>query len=182
MKDDIINKISPDEALVILRSLAQSDNKIKSKICEIAEDLFRDIDIEEIAEDVFYALDGIDVHDLWDSSGPKRDGYISTENMAFEMVEEQLNTYYQELFRLCELNMAQESLRYCMGVLKGIYRYANESESEFKEWATDIPEECFGYLIGEWKKRCKRKGQVKDMTLFINEECHRWSGSANKLL
>ncbi len=147
MKDDIINKISPREALVILRSLAKSDKEIKNTIIEFAEDLFGDIDVEEIGEDVFYALDGIDVHDLWDSSGAKVDGYISPEDMAFEMVEEQLQTYYQELFRLCELKMAQEAMQYCMGVLKGIYRYVNESESEFKDWATDIPEECFGYLI-----------------------------------
>jgi len=167
---------------VILRSLAKSDKKIKNKISEIAQDLFGDIDVEDIAEDVFYALDGINVHDLWDSSGPTRDGYISTENMAFEMVEEQLKTYYQELFRVCELKMAKEALRYCMGVLKGIYRYANESDSEFKDWAPDIPEECFGYLIGEWKKRCKRKSQIKELKLFIEDNCYNWSGWAIKLL
>jgi DNA phosphorothioation-dependent restriction protein DptG len=182
MKDDILNKISPSEALYILRSLAKSDKEIKNRIIEIAENLFRDIDLEEISEDVFFALDGIDVHDLWDSSGAKTNGYISPENRAFEMVEEQLKTYYQELFRLCKLNMSQEAMQYCMGVLKGIFRYVNESESEFKDWATDIPEECFGYLIGEWEKRCKRKTQVKEMKLFIRKECHRWSEWANKLL
>jgi len=182
MKNDIINKISQREALVILQSLAKSDKEIKNKIIEIAENLFKDIDVEEIGEDVFYDLDGIDVHDLWDSSGAKSNGYISPENMAFEMVEEQLKMYYQELFRLCELNMAKEALQYCMGVLKGIYRYVNESESEFKDWATDIPEECFGYLIGEWEKRCKRKSQVKEMERFIKKECHKWSDWAIKLM
>ena len=149
MKNDIINKISQREALVILQSLAKSDKEIKNKIIEIAENLFKDIDVEEIGEDVFYDLDGIDVHDLWDSSGSKTDGYISLENMAFEMVEEQLKPFYQELFRLCELNMAQEAMHHLMGVLKGLYRYVNDSESEFKDWATDIPEECFSYLIEE---------------------------------
>jgi hypothetical protein len=182
MKDEIINKISPREALDILHSLVKSDKEIKKRIIEIAEDLFRDFEVEEISEDVFYSLDGIDVHDLWDHSGSKTDGYISPENMAFEMVEEQLKTYYQELFRLCELNMAQEAMQYCMGVLKGVYRYVDESESEFKDWATDIPEECFGYLIGEWGKRCKRKSQVKKMKLFIRKECHKWFEWANKLL
>jgi DNA-binding SARP family transcriptional activator len=182
MKDDITNKISPREALVILQNLAKSDQEIKNKIVEIAKNLFREIDVGEIGEDVFYDLDGIDVQDLWDSSGAKSDGYISPENMAFEMVEEQLKTYYQELFRLCELNMEKEALQYCMGVLKGIYRYANESESEFKDWATDIPEECFGYVISEWEKKCKRKSQVKELKLFIKKECHKWSEWANKLL
>jgi DNA phosphorothioation-dependent restriction protein DptG len=182
MKDDIINKISPREALEILRHLAKLDKETKNRIIEIAEDLFKDIDVEEIGEDVFYALDGIDVQDLWDNSGAKTNGYISTEEMAFGMVEEQLKPFYQELFRLCELNMAQEAMQYCMGVLKGLYLYVNDSESEFKDWATDIPEECFRYLIDEWEKRCKRKSQVKEMKLFLRKECHKWSEWANKIL
>jgi hypothetical protein len=182
MKDDIINKILPREALEIIQHLAKFDKEIKNRIIEIAEDLFREFDVEEICEDVFYALDGIDVHDLWDSSGAKTDGYISSENMAFEMIDEQLETFNQELFRLCELNMAQEAMHYCMGVLKGIYRYVNESESEFKSWATDIPEECFGHLIGEWKKRSKRKSQVNEMKLFLRKECNKWAEWATKIL
>jgi hypothetical protein len=69
-----------------------------------------------------------------------------------------------------------------MGVLKGIYRYVNESESEFKSWATDIPEECFGHLIGEWKKRSKRKSQVNEMKLFLRKECNKWAEWATKIL
>jgi len=182
MKEEIINKISPREALEILRHLAKLDKETKNRIIEIAEDLFKDIDVDEIGEHVFYALDEIDVQDLWDNSGAKSNGYISTEKMAFEMVEEQLKPFYQELFRLCELNMVQEAMHHLMGVLKGLYRYVNDSESEFKDWATDIPEECFSYLIEEWKKRCNRKGQVKEMKLFLKKECHKWSEWAKKIL
>ena len=46
----------------------------------------------------------------------------------------------------------------------------------------DEIEEYFGYLIGEWEKRCKRKSQLKEMKLFIRKECHKWSEWANKLL
>ena len=33
MKDDIFNRISPDEALEILRQLAKKDKELKKKIC-----------------------------------------------------------------------------------------------------------------------------------------------------
>jgi len=39
-----------------------------------------------------------------------------------------------------------------MGVLKGIYMYEHDSNSEFKDWATDIPGECFRELLDKWKK------------------------------
>jgi len=63
-------------------------------------------------------LDGIDVHELWDRSGGRSDGYTSPEDMAFEMFEEALVLFHQELFRLFDLNMRQESIRCCMGILK----------------------------------------------------------------
>ena len=42
MKNDIFNKISPSEALEILKQIAKTDKKLKKKIVELAEELFRD--------------------------------------------------------------------------------------------------------------------------------------------
>ena len=75
MKNDIFNKITPDEALVILKQIAKTDKKLKMKIIKLADDLFRNVDIETICDEVFYALDGID-------------GYTSPEDMSVEMFEE----------------------------------------------------------------------------------------------
>ena len=57
MKEDIFDKISPNEALKILRQISKTDNVLKDKIIALAEDLFSDIDIDEICEAVFYELD-----------------------------------------------------------------------------------------------------------------------------
>ncbi len=66
MKDNIFNKISPSEALEILKQIAKTDKKLKKRIVELAEEIFRNIDVEAVCDDVFGALDGIDVHELWD--------------------------------------------------------------------------------------------------------------------
>jgi len=175
MNDDIFNKISPDEALEILKQIAKTDKKQKKRIIDLAEDLFRSVNIESICDDVFFALDGIDVHELWNRAGSKTDGYTSPEDMAVEMLEEMLEPFFQELFRLYDLKMHQESKLYCMGILKGIYQYEEDSGSEFKDWATDVPGECFGYLLGEWEKRCHNIKDKKEMKKFISNECPKWS-------
>ncbi len=54
---DILDQIQPTEALVILRKLAESDTSTKKRIAEIAEDLIKDVDIDEICDDVFSTLD-----------------------------------------------------------------------------------------------------------------------------
>jgi hypothetical protein len=98
MKNDIFNKISPSEALEILKQIAKTDKKLKKRIVELAEELFRNVDVEAVCDEVFDALDGIDVHELWDRAGPKRDGYTSPEDMAVEMFEESLEPFLQELY------------------------------------------------------------------------------------
>ena len=88
MKKDILDKISVSEARSILKQIAKEDASLKKRIIGLAEDLLRDIDVEAICDDVFGALDGIDVHELWDRAGAKTDGYTSPDDMADEMVEE----------------------------------------------------------------------------------------------
>ena len=180
MKNDIFNKITPDEALVILEQIAKTDKKLKMKIIELAEDLFRDVDVEAVCDEVFYALDGIDVHELWDRAGSKTDGYTSPEDMSVEMFEEELDPFLQELYRLFDLKMHQEAKLYCMGILKGIYKYDEDSGSEFKDWATDVPGESFGYILSEWKKKGISKKDKKEMKDFIGDECRNWSEWAIK--
>ncbi|MBW1777277.1 MAG: hypothetical protein JRJ54_06750 [Deltaproteobacteria bacterium] len=173
-KDDIFKKISPNEALEILRLITQQDKNLKKKIIELAEDLFRDVDVDDICGAVFDALDGIDVHELWDRAGPKTDGYTSPEDMSVEMFEEALEPFVQEMERLLNLNMLQEAKLYCMGILKGIYQYEEDSESEFKDWASDVPGETFGYILREWGKNRNKKDKL-EMKDFIKTEFPAWS-------
>ncbi len=102
---NLIDKISPDEALKILKQLTKADRMIKKRIMEIADIIIRDFDIEEICDDVFGVLNGMDVEELWDRSGSSRFGYVSPEDMAVEMMEEELEPFNQDVIRISELNM-----------------------------------------------------------------------------
>ncbi len=73
------------------------------------------------------------------------------------MFEEALEPYVQEMNKLMDLKMHQEAKLHCFGILKGIYQYEKESGSEFKDWATDVPEESFGSLLREWGEIVKTK-------------------------
>ncbi len=172
---DILDQIQPTEALVILRKLAESDTGTKKRIAEIAEDLIKDVDIDEICDDVFSTLDFIDVHELWDRSGSSSDGYTSPEDMAYEMVEEALDPFEKEVHRLFDLGLTEEATLSCMGILKGLYKYEHESKSEFKDWVPDVPGECYDHLLREWKKLNKSKNNDKDMDSFSERECSKWA-------
>lgn len=174
MEGDIFEKISPNEALEIIKELGRTDKILKKKIIELAENLIRTVNVDEVCEAVFDALDCIDAHELWDRAGPSRDGYNSPVEMSFEMFKETIDPYIQEMYRLLNLKMHQEAKLCCMGILKGIYQYEKDSGSEFKNWATDIPREIFESILESWGKDSKSKDK-KEMNNYINEECPDWS-------
>jgi hypothetical protein len=175
MKDNMMDGISPEQALEILRRLARNSPAIRKQIENEAEEVLKTVDVEDICEDVCSALNGIDVEELWDRSGPSRYGYSGPEDMAAEMVEEELEPFYKEVFKYVEMGMAHEAKLYCMGVLKGIHRYEQDSRSEFKDWAIDIPGECFRYLLSKWEKKAADANDLKEMSEFVETECHKWA-------
>ena len=175
IKNDIFDKISPYEALEILRQITKTDKKLKKKIVELAEDLFRDVNVDAVCEEVFFALDGIDVHELWDRAGSSTNGYTSPEDMAVEMFEEALEPFLQEMYRLLDLEMHREAKLYCMGIAKGIYQYEEDSTSEFKNWAADVPGKSYSHIFNEWEKRGVDVKDKKEMRAFIRNECPNWS-------
>jgi hypothetical protein len=107
----ILEQISGEEALEILRLLSAQDQDIENRIEELAENILKDVDLEEVSDEVFFDLDDIDVHDLLDQSGARSDGeYTSTEEMAYEMMENELKPHINNFIRLHNLGLERESI------------------------------------------------------------------------
>jgi hypothetical protein len=181
MTTQLIDKISGDEALKILRRLAEKDPKIRKQIEEVAEQILKEVDVEEICEEVYFALDEIRVEELWDRAGPKRDGYTSPDEIAVEMMEEVLEPYNEGVVRYLKLGMAQEAKLYCMGVLKGIYQFEQESKSEFKDWATENAAEFFRDLLEKWQHNPSNQNDLIEMKKFLEKNCSKWANWAIRI-
>ena len=174
-KKDFILKISPDDAKTVLTTLYEANPSFRNAIEIEIEKLLSDINIEDIAYEVFFNLDGIDVEELWDRSGSSRYGYNSPEDMAYTMFEEEIEPFSEKIKKLDELKRNEDATLFCMGVLKGIYKYYKESKSQFKDWAQDVPGECFQSVFDEWKKKHKQKKDLKKMVDYLKENCTDWS-------
>ena len=108
-KQNIFNIITPDDAFAILRTLAKEDKGIAKRIEQLAMEYLSDVDVEHVTDDVYSALDFIDVHDLWDRSGSTRDGYVDPSEMSWEMFEEALEPFLEELKKYRKLSMPAEA-------------------------------------------------------------------------
>jgi hypothetical protein len=172
---DVIGKLTAEQALQIVERLARQGGDIRDAIVAEAMKLLTEFSLEETAEQVFDALDLIDVQDCWDRAGSSRDGYTSPDEAALDIIEEELQPFFDQVERYHELGMAEQEATCCMAVILGVYRFEHESKSEFKKLAADIPAECAGNLFEEWRVRNPAQAGIDAMHAFIRERCPKWA-------
>ena len=173
-KINILDKINSNDALAILKILCKEDVDIAKRIEQIAKKYLSGVDIDDIASEVYLDLDGIEVEEVWDRSGSTRDGYMDPGDMAWQMFEEVLDPYLEELKKYQNLSMHNEAKKYCIGILKGIYQFEKESKSEYKVWAEDAPGEYFGQVLSGWKEGCKNSKDIEEMEEFVKKNFPDW--------
>jgi len=80
----ILDKIDADDGLAILKILAKEDTSLLKKIEDAALEYFSEVEVEDIADEVFYELDSLEVEDVWYQSGSTRYGYVDPNEKAWE--------------------------------------------------------------------------------------------------
>lgn len=167
----ILDLLTPEQAVIVLKELARTSPEIRRKARSIALRLVSDVDVEGVAEAVFWDLDSIPVEEVWDRSGRKRDGYVDPGEAAWQVFEEALAPHLDELRRCHRLGLAAEAKQHCMGILQGIHRFEKESDSEFKSWAVDAPGEYFASTYREWRQGTKSRQDVAEVRRFVKAFC-----------
>ena len=171
---DVIGKLTSAEALEIIERLCRKSDELRETIAAEAMNLLAEVDLDDIADEVFDALDSIDVQDCWDQAGGSSEGYTSPDETAFDLFEEELQPFFDQVERYHELDMPEQEAAYCMAIILGLYRFEHESKSEFKQWAEDIPADCAGNLLEEWRERNPEQARIGARHAFIRERCPKW--------
>ncbi len=172
-RKDILKILAPEEAAAVLSQLVASDAEIRKKAQEIALNLVGDVDLEEIAEQVFWELGSIAVEDVWDGPGSTRDGYVDPGDCAWQLFDDALEPFLEQLRKCQQLRLTAQAKLHCMGILQGIHRFETESESEYKDWAVDAPGEFFVTVYQDWRKGTKSKKGISEVKRFVQELCPR---------
>jgi len=173
--DDAVKNLTAEQALEVLTRLSESGGEIRNAVLAEDRKVLSAIDLQQTADEVFFVLDAIDVQDCWDRAGSHRDGYTSPDEAALQLIEEQLQPFFDQARRYHEAGMTEEESTYCMGVILGIYCYQHESKSEFREWSVDIPIDCAGALLGEWRERGQDSTSAAAIEDFIRQRCSNWA-------
>jgi len=174
--------ITGTDALAILEILAARSQNLAQEIDAIAKELFSDVEVDEMAASVQAELESLHVEDVWDRSGPMQSGYVDPGEAAWEMFEEALRPFQEEVDKYKQLSMQREADLAYQGILRGIYEFHEESSTEYKKWAEDAPREYFERVLGAWKALFGVRLPISRMVEFLQTDCSNWAEWATKYL
>jgi hypothetical protein len=172
--DRIISQLSPNDALAVLKVLASEDKGLAARIVEIATAHLDEIDSGEVAFELYDELNTLRVEEVWDRAGPTRRGYVDPGEAAGQMVKETIDPYLEEIKKYQALGMNVQANRMCMGLLLGLYKFDDESTSEFMGWAPDAPGIFAEEVVEVWKAGSPSRADVKALRTFIEEALFGW--------
>ncbi|MBX9587626.1 MAG: hypothetical protein K2X50_10290 [Gammaproteobacteria bacterium] len=161
-----LDEIDRYQAIIILKKLIEEQPSIIKPIQEILNQLNRELNARQIANELFVNLDLIDVEELWHNSGSTQHGYVDPVDLAFDMVEEVVEFYMEKFRKFLSNSRWEEAKIICEGILLGLNDFETKSNSEFKDWAPDVSDTLQSNLLDEWKKGCKKQALIDEVDDF----------------
>jgi len=180
--DTILQALRGDDALVILRRLADRDPEWAKVIETMAKDLLSAVDAGDVAADVLAELESLRVEDVWDRAGPRRDGYSDPAEVAAEMIDKALEPCADEIEHLICLGMLVQADGLFRGILRGLYDFGIAPATPFRDEAADSVEERFGADLLNWRNRLPSHATRPRLDAFLAQFCPKWADWASEVL
>ncbi len=147
----VLERLKPEEAASVLRRLLAAHPDLGAQAERIARSLLHEVTFKAVADEVEEAVRALDFEDLDGRAGRHKWGYVEPTEAAWEILEETVAPFLDDLRRQIELGLETEALEICKGVVLGLYRVEHGKGGELAEWAPDFPVEAAGGAVETWR-------------------------------
>ena len=163
-----LGSLNDSEKIQVLNNLLEDNPDLLEKAYNIAVAITDNVDENGIMDDVYYALNALDVDELFSRSGRTRYGYAEPHEVSWEMFEEAITPFIDEMKKLQNRNQPAAAKTHCIGIVKGLWRFDEDSVSDFKDWVEDAPGEYVTTVVDEWKKGNPSDDDVSDVLCLLD--------------
>ncbi len=146
----LLEHLKPEEAAAVLRHLLQVHPNLSDEAEEIARSLLHQVDYEDVAAEIEEEIRALDYEILNARAGSHEWGYVEPSEAAWEILEETVEPFQEEMKRHLELGLEAEALEICQGLVLGCYRLSQREGGDVLGWAPDFPAEAAGNALEVW--------------------------------
>lgn len=151
-KKGALDRLTGDEAATVLRLLLERHPELQKEIDSLAASVVGDVSIEDIANAVEGEVQALDLDDLNSRAGSHAHGYVEPSQAAWDLVEEAVMPFIEDMKRRAEAGQEEAALATCVGIVLGLYRLRDKDGDEFLGWAVDSPDEMAGEAVVTLRK------------------------------
>ena len=169
-----MSDLRPAEQAALLERLAERRDGVGEAVRGEIERLVARVDPDEVAGDVQLDLEDLDVESLWARAGANRCGYTEPHEAAWEALEELLAPYVERLGWYHAAGRTDAYDAYALGVLRGLYAFHHDSDTEWKAWAPDDPREAFRQVLHTWTLHREGPAERQAMRDRLATWCPGW--------
>ena len=162
-----LNGLNEHQMSQVLKILLDNNSDLLKKVYDIAVQAVSDVDHEEIADDVYYELNALDLDMLSSRSGRTQYGYVSPDDAASELFEEAITPFIDEMKNNLQRALYVAAKNYCIGIVKGLMRYEEDSNSDLKEWVIEEPGGYIESVVDDWKKGNPSKEDIIEVMSIV---------------
>ena len=176
--------LSGEQALRVLRMLADENAEIAKEIEKISALVFCDVSVEDVASSVYDVLNGLSAEDCWAVSGRQREGgYRDEFDVADDMINEAFFPFMHQIDTFHHTGEHVSEQLYVQGVLLGLYQFQMNATTDFTDYAEDYPESFKTDILDTWKKRHPDDASgLQTLHRFLEEHCPDWRAEPNTIL
>ncbi|MGD0008819.1 MAG: hypothetical protein ABSE93_09775 [Terriglobia bacterium] len=145
-----LERLKPEEAAGVLQRLLQVHPDLASEAEEMARSLLQQVDYEDVAAEIEDEIRALDYEVLNARAGSHEWGYVEPSEAAWEILEETVEPFREDMKRHLELGLEAEALEICKGLVLGCYRLSERAGGDVLGWAPDFPGEAAGNALEVW--------------------------------
>jgi len=174
----LLERLSPEEAVAILHQMLDKHPEFRSEAEDFATQLVSSDSIEDIAQDVYDRITGIDLDALNGRAGAHSWGYVGPDQAAQDLLEEAVEDLLEDMKRRAELGLVSSAEVLCAGIVQGLYQAQDAKSDGALGWAPDFPAEEAGYVVGEFLRACPagaRKAAQRSSMESLAKRAPKWA-------
>ncbi len=179
----VFDRLKPEEAATVLQRLLAAHPDLRAEAGKMASDLLGEVSFENVACEIEEAARALDLDDLNSRAGSYRWGYKEPTDAAWELLEEVVEPFLEDMKRQAELQSPANALEICKGVVLGLYRVRHEPNGgTVLGWAPDFAPQTAMWAVemwstgggGTWKVRSARRDRAALPEAFVETYVPEW--------
>lgn len=144
--EPVLMSCTATEKASVLTVLLDDDPTLAEHAEDVARRMLSSVDIDTVSDLIVEAILGLDTEDLATRAGPRRDGYIEPTDAAWQLLEETIEPWIEDLRRRARLGLHQAAADLATALTQALETAAERSDGIddclLRQWAPDFPVEA----------------------------------------